>query len=49
MYVDITGKLPSFARAVLPQLMVYMENAVEFPRNTASLVCIKPKSLRGTW
>jgi len=48
MYVDVTGKLPAFARAVLPQLLLYMENAVDYPRNTASLVCLKPKSLRGT-
>jgi hypothetical protein len=48
MYVDVTGKLPAFARAVLPQLLLYMENAVDFPRNTATLVCLKPRSLRGT-
>ena len=47
LFVDITGKLPPFARALLPSFVVWMEQSVAFPSNTASLVCIKPKALRG--
>jgi hypothetical protein len=47
LFVDVTGKLPAFARAILPQFVLYMENQVNYPQNTAALVCISPSSLRG--
>jgi len=47
LFVDVTGKLPGFARAVLPQIVTWMENQVDFPSNTASVVVLKPRSLRG--
>jgi hypothetical protein len=48
LFVDVTGKLPSFARAILPSFVLYMENCVDYPTNTATLACIKPNRLRGT-
>ena len=47
LFVDVTQKLPSFAKAILPQFVLYMENCVNYPRNTASLCCVHPKALRG--
>jgi hypothetical protein len=47
LFIDVTAKLPSFARAVLPQFVLYMENQVRYPQNTASLVAVKPRALRG--